>query len=83
MYLRIKIDEKSQANEKGYLFAFENENKSSESAPDFKSSGVSVWVNDQQPKEEQAPQPEQQTVKPTFEAQREVFKPRVLGARTR
>ena len=83
VYLRIKIDEKAVPNEKGYLFAFVNENKNSEHDPDYKSKGVAIWINDKKPKEEQEPRQEQQTYRPRQEeAQREAFKPKVIVART-
>lgn len=81
VYLRIRIDEKAVANEKGYLFAFANESKDSEQAPDYKSKGVAVWINDKKPRDDQEQQ-EQQPFKPRQEAPVEAFKPKVIAVRT-
>ena len=45
--IRIKLDEKAQANKKGYYTMYKNDNKGENpNAPDFKGNGLSAWENE-------------------------------------
>ena len=66
LYLRIKVE-----GQESYLKAFENDNKTKESDPDYSGPGVKVWLNEAKPKQEmEESKPAAEVVRPSFQQKR-------------